>query len=80
MCPGSCQLQLVNIRERELLEHHLIQPNDCATEMETYSTLLLMYSMCPNAGVKICKMQIAVNSLFSMNFPSRYEVEVMTRK
>ena len=77
---GAVSYNWCTIRERELLEHHLIQPNDGTTEKETLSTLLLICTVGSNARVRICKMQSAVDSLCSMKFPSTHEVEAKNRK
>lgn len=77
---GAVTYNCCTIRERELLEHHLIQPNDGTTEKEIPSTLLLICTVGSNTRVRICKMQNAVDSLCSMKFPSTYEVEAKTRK
>lgn len=68
------------IRERQLLEHHLIQSNDGTTEKEAPSTLLLICTVGSNTRVRICKMQKAVDSLCSMKLPDTQEVEAKTRK
>lgn len=68
------------VRERELLEHHSIQLNDDTTEKETLSTLLLICTVDSNAGVRICKIQSAADSLCSMQFSSTHEIEARTRK
>lgn len=77
---GAVSYNWCTMGERELLEHHLIQPNDGTTEKETPSTLLLICTVGSNARVKICKMQSAVDSLCSIKFPTTCEVEAKTRK